>query len=426
MTAALLPWLLALAQGDPIPIAAARERFVEAARACDEDGGRLWGSSLAGPLLLVDPATRFVVASEPDREGRLVEREGAFVGELPPSIGPANTAIDWAGVRWTLVMWPALGGDETERVRLLVHELFHRAQPGLGIPQASPGNVHLDELEGRLWLRAELRALAAALRAAQDERRAALRDALAFRAARRAVFPAAEREEDALETNEGLAEYTGLALCGRGAVESAPFLADRLAAFERRESFVRSFAYETGPALGFLLDDLAPGWRPKVRAGRTVAALAAEALAAAPAELAAGAEERLERYGGEALFQEEDARAERRASRVAELRARFVDGPLLSLPAVNGLEFTFDPNRVETLGELGNVHPALHVSDAWGVLDVASGGALLAPDLSSVTVKAPAEAHGARIAGEGWTLVLEPGWTLAPGPREADWTARGP
>ncbi len=405
----------------PIPIESALERFGEAEFACRRDGGKLWGRSLAGPLLFVDPGTRFVVASQPDGEGRLVEREGVFVGELPPALGPANTALEWAGVRWTMVMWGALGGDEHERARLLVHELFHRVQGELGFPAASPGNAHLDELEGRLWLRAELRALRAALSADGEARRAALADALSFRAARRAAFPpAAAGEEIALERNEGMAEYTGLALCGRSAAENAAFLAGRLEAFERRDSFVRSFAYETGPAFGLLLDDLRVGWRTELSAGRDLASLAADTLSLPPAKLAEDAEARLERYGGERLFQEEEARAERRAARLAELRARFVDGPVLRLPAVNGLDFSFDPNTVETLGELGNVYPELHVSDAWGVLEVSAGGALVTPDFSAVILPAPKEADGTRVVGDGWSLELAPGWVFAPTLRAGD------
>jgi hypothetical protein len=57
-----------------------------------------------------------------------------------------------------------------------------------------------------------MRALAEALSHDGDGRRAAIRDALDFRARRRALFPGAAEEEDALERNEGMAEYTGLVL----------------------------------------------------------------------------------------------------------------------------------------------------------------------------------------------------------------------
>ncbi len=51
-------------------------------------------------------------------------------------------------------------------------------------------NEHLDTVEGRYWLRLEWRALARALRESGDARVLAVREALAFRQARHARFPA--------------------------------------------------------------------------------------------------------------------------------------------------------------------------------------------------------------------------------------------
>ena len=45
----------------------------------------------------------------------------------------------------------------------MLHELFHRIQPDLGLMTISGNNAHLDTVEGRVWLRLEWRALARAL-----------------------------------------------------------------------------------------------------------------------------------------------------------------------------------------------------------------------------------------------------------------------
>lgn len=42
--------------------------FQEATEICARDGGKLWGISLCGPMLFVDPATREVVANQPDSQ----------------------------------------------------------------------------------------------------------------------------------------------------------------------------------------------------------------------------------------------------------------------------------------------------------------------------------------------------------------------
>src|SRR5439155_13555331 len=55
----------------PIDTALARRHFQQASALTARDGGRLWGRSLAGPILFVDPATRAVLADSADLEGLL-------------------------------------------------------------------------------------------------------------------------------------------------------------------------------------------------------------------------------------------------------------------------------------------------------------------------------------------------------------------
>ena len=75
------------------------------------------------------------------------------------------------------------------------------------------------QLDGRYWLRLEWRALARALRESGEQRDLAVRDALAFRQARRMLYPASVESERGQEITEGLAAYTGTvlaaAICGR-------------------------------------------------------------------------------------------------------------------------------------------------------------------------------------------------------------------
>lgn len=58
----------------PVPLAEARARFAEAHALCAADGGALWGASLCGPMMLVDGATRFVVANQADAQGTCARR----------------------------------------------------------------------------------------------------------------------------------------------------------------------------------------------------------------------------------------------------------------------------------------------------------------------------------------------------------------
>jgi hypothetical protein len=429
MRSALAALLLAGLQAAPaqalqgsVDAAKASSYFAEARAVARRDAGALWGRSLEAPMLFVDPATRHVVASAPDAAGRLSREGTVFVGTLTPEVPAANTAVEWAGVRWTMLMWPPPEGA-ADRARLFAHELFHRLQGELGLPPADRPNAHLDTADGRAWLRLEWRALRAALLSAGEVRRRAVADALAFRARRRSLFPEAAGEERALELNEGLAEYTGVAAAlpaGRERTAAAVALIDRS---NERPTLVRSFAYVSGPAYGLLLDDRGGSWRRGLTPSSDLGALAAAAYRVTARGEEAG--RRASPYGGAALIAGEQGREREREARAAAYRARLVEGRVLRLP-LRGGRFSFDPNTVFPLGERGTVYPALRVTDAWGVLTV-TGGALIAPDWSAVAVAAagPPAPEGGALRGDGWSLELAPGWRLAEG-TGGYWLEEGP
>ena len=87
----------AAAQEPAIDLAEAHRAFESAAIASDLDAGRLWGREMYGPVFVVDPDSRFVAADRADPEGLLQPRDDVWVGSLPESINPANSAIDWSG-----------------------------------------------------------------------------------------------------------------------------------------------------------------------------------------------------------------------------------------------------------------------------------------------------------------------------------------
>lgn len=425
MTALLTCLALVFPLQDPISPAAAQEAFGEYEEAALADAGELWGRELLGPMLFADPRTRAVVANQPDEQGKLAEEDGVFVGTLPLEVGIANTALDWAGVRWTMVMWP-LPAERFTRVTLLMHEAFHRVQPTLAHAGGSELSPHLDQEAGRVWLRLEMRALARALRTRDDAQKTAIGDALLFRAQRQALYPNARKLEARVERNEGLAEYTGFALCGASPEVRAERAAQKLLGDERGASFVRSFAYATGPGYGILLDQHAPGWRARVVGQVELAAFLAEALGwQAPAELANAAEAASANYDGAKVRDEERAHAEKQAARAAELRARFVDGPVLVLPLGAGVGYTFDPTDIATFEGLGSYYGSISITESWGVLE-AGGGALVERDARGAmsAVRVPVEVKSARapLTGPGWKLTLAGGKALVAGTRAGDWT----
>ncbi|WP_250887256.1 MULTISPECIES: hypothetical protein [unclassified Rhodanobacter] len=403
-------------------LTSARTWFGEATRQCQADHGRLWGKTLCGPMLLVVPATRQVIASQADAQGKLHAEGGVFVGRLPEDQTLANTSLDWAGVHWSEMLWP-LPGDALERRTLMAHESFHRIQQSLGLPAKDGDNAHMDTLDGRYTMQLEWRALDAALAATTDaSRRARIADALAFRAARYRRFPTAERSEAALERNEGLAEYTGMMVGNRAPADRLAVARKDLAIHAGDAGLTRSFAYATGPAYGLLLDRYRPDWRREIVHGGSPAAWLAAAL---HIDMTAGSEvePRAARYDGAALMASERARAAAHAKRVAAYTSQLVAGPVLQLP-LKHMKVQFNPSNLLPLGDAGTVYPTMHVSDDWGTIDV-DGGALLTSDWSRLSVAVPpGGVHDGKLHGKGWTLQLAPDWQPVPGARAGDWTVR--
>ncbi len=164
----------------------ARTYLAERNAACGQ-AASFWHHDLCGPMMFVDPVTRQYVTAD-------------ATGTLPASMGVANTAVDWNGVKWTMLLWP-VPADPSQRLSLMLHESFHRVQEQVGFPMANPSNAHLDTLDGRYWFQLELRALTAALRSegAVQNRHAA--DAVWFRRKRRSLFPR-DRRNRACSGNE--------------------------------------------------------------------------------------------------------------------------------------------------------------------------------------------------------------------------------
>src|SRR5260370_40184029 len=130
----------------------------------------------------------------------------------------------------------------------MIHELFHRVQAPLGLMANDGQNNHLDRLEGRYWQLLEWRALARALGSSGTERTSAVQDALAFRVARRQLFPAAAANEVLEEIREGLAQYTATVTTASSPQDAASSAIQQLADYSKRESLVRDFAYASGTA----------------------------------------------------------------------------------------------------------------------------------------------------------------------------------
>ncbi len=404
---------------------AAAKAFDVAKQINAEDGGKLWGVPVCGPMIFADPETHDVVASQADKEGKLAQKGSVWVGKLPNDFTPANFAADWAGVHWTMLMWP-IPTEPRDRRRLLAHECFHRIQNDLKLPAADANNGHLDSKDGRIWLQLEWRALERALSERGPARVAAVRDALTFRMYRRALIPSAADREDALEMNEGLAEYTGYRLATTSSADRRAAVIANLHDGPFKQTFVRSFAYISGPGYGVLLDESGVPWRKSLTPTTDIGSLLAKAYGI-PSVLASqqNAMALARKYQGEELIAAETDRDLRRQARLADIKKRFVDGPVLVLTPMGKFSYGFNPNNVVSIDDNTIFYPWVRVTDEWGVLE-ANGGLLVREKglIKKVVVPATKDATGASLKGDDWKLELADGWKIATGERSGDQTVK--
>ena len=384
----------------------AQTYFKEAQALCERDGGRLWGVSVCAPMVIGDARTQTFATSQPPPEA-----------PRPREVGFVNAPIKWGGMTWVAYTWDDVS-NRTPRLRgeLMLHEMFHGVQAQLGLAVPYETSEHLDTPDGRYLLRLEWRALARALRESGAQRDLAVRDALAFRQARHILYRASDERERTQEIAEGLAAYSGTVLAAPSAAEAIVSALDLLANGEKGESFVRTFAYMSGPPYGLLLDASSPGWTRRVRGTDDLATLVMRALAIEPASDATTS---AARYGGAEIRASEEKREQERQGRLAELRRRFVDGPVLVIPGGGGA--ASDSRGAVVIPGAGTVYfHAFRASGNWGSLE-AERGVLVASDGRTRRIPAPVRRDDVTFTGDGWTFKAAAGWVVREGARRGDY-----
>ena len=79
----------------------AQEYFKEARVLCERDGGRLWGVSLCGPMVIADAATGTIATNQPPP-----------AGDRPREIGFVNAPVQWGGTTWSAYVWQMIPKDD--------------------------------------------------------------------------------------------------------------------------------------------------------------------------------------------------------------------------------------------------------------------------------------------------------------------------
>lgn len=258
----------------------------------------------------------------------------------------------------------------------------------------------------------EWRALRRAIESSGSDRAEAIADALAFRRERRRLFPAAADNERRDEIREGLASYTGIAAWASSHADARRAAASALGGVDAQTSLVGNFVGASGPAYGVLLDDVLPGWRRQVRGTSDLGDLLASAT---DRPLTTDVAVAAARYDGAALRTAEEARDRAQQVRVAELRRRFVDGAVLTMPAPgSGASDTTGSVGIPGVGTV--FFRNFTLSAQWGRLN-ADGGVLRAAGGATLSVPVTGPLEGTTLQGDGWSATLNSGWVVRPAAR---------
>ena len=377
-----------------------------------KENGKLWNHPLYGALLFVNEDTRTLIANEPDSSGMLKKQGDLYVGMLPKKINIANTAFDWHGKRWSMVKLP-LPTNTHERLNLLIHELFHRIQPNIGFANLpTKQSNHLNDLNGRIFLKLELEALKQAIRANNDTvRQKHIRDALLFRHYRYALYPGAKEAENTLEIKEGLAEYTGSILSGRTDKALKEHYINAINTFFKEPTFVRSFAYYTIPVYGYFMYLKNHHWNKGITKTTNLTDLITKFFhVTPPSHLKDTINSIKDTYGFKKISAFEIKRSNLLKKVMLACEVKFVKNPTLTI-ALEKFSFGFNPGNIFPFKNIGTVYPNLRITDNWGVL-TAEKGALLSKHMNKVTLSKPTEITDKIIRGDGWKLELNEGWKL--------------
>ena len=191
---------------------------------------------------------------------------------------------------------------------------------------------------------------------------------------------------------------------------------EQLTNAETQDSFVRTFAYASGPAYGILLDASAPGWTRRVRGTDDLATLLMRATGLQPAAnitaAAAG-------FGDVQLHAAEQRRKRQRDERVAELRELFVDGPTLRIAGPGG--GSVDSRGAVVVPGIGTVYfGRFSWSGERGTI-TAEQGVLVESESNVRRLAAPVRRDESTAAGPGWTFTAKPGWVIREGSRRGDY-----
>jgi hypothetical protein len=388
--------------------------FKEIEEICNRDSGKLWGLNLYGPIMFVERGTRRIVANQSDNDGLLKSKEGVYTGIYPKELILSNAPVKFGGTQFAMVPLPP--EDDAYRIKTrAIHSLFHRYQENQGVTSEFFNSGYMDEKEARFWIKLEWKALRKAINSSGEERQLAIRDALIFRGSNRERYHKYIDDANSFETYEGLPTFTYTLLCTNSHEEFKEKLFENLDRVYSMQSYARSYGFIHGALYASLLYDkgfdLKTIQTDNFDLGNAVKELYNIELPAICRDVAGSL---AVNYDVDIINKEEEKRDTEIGESIHKLASTFTEKPVVFLE-LESPYFDFEPEDVFPLDTIGTLYNSMRVSDNWGKLTVEKGGCLVSNNLKFIRITAKSfKEDKYHVSGEGWHLILYPGWQLIP------------
>jgi hypothetical protein len=364
-------------------------------------------------MILVDRNSMKAVATKIDPEGKFRKVGNVYEGKYEGPEIYANTSFTWIGETWSMVVWPT-PKDKEHRIQLLLHEAYHSIQDELNLKiEKAIINDHLDKEDARVLIRLEWNALLAALKDPNNAKKH-VKAALQLRVMRFRKYKNSRQKEEALEINEGLAEYTGVKLRGSSKEETISYLESRLMKVPNVTSITRSSAYYSGPLYGLLFDTQSSLWRKSFHNEKSFTNVAKRIfdipiLPHSKLEWING----LNKYGAVQIRAYEKRKAKERAEKIQSYLSGITKKGHIEI-TLKKPSMMFNPYLLLAVDSSRVIYIELEANDNWGSLSAKEGALVVFKDgIAKVFISPPNKVEKSTATGKGWVLNLKKGWSLS-------------
>lgn len=366
----------------------------------------IWDKNIYGPVLLIDEKNRKYYANTNPDEEVFSKEHNCYEGTLPKGkIFAGNTTIKWKGKVWATASLPlsTIPGFDIE---LVTHELTHVVLGARGHSVSAQNTSHLTTQDGRVLIRLEFELLKKFI---MEDRKdiQLLKDALSIRLLRYEKFPDYRKNENALEHNEGLANYSGTIMANLTKSKIKSFYTMRINMFVNSKTYGKDFAYIPMVVYGMKLRETDSLWTQKItpKSDLTDFFVKKFNVSKSPENL----DFYISKYDFSGIIEKEKNTIIKQQKSIDSISKIFLKAPYFKLKLEKPSMSTSPEDFL--LNEKGRHFSTARILDLWGELNTTKG-IVISPDFRTAYLRAPQNYSSNNVVGEGYTLKLKKGYKV--------------